>query len=308
MLKFFLKKFFYALLIFIIIIIISFFSLKLIPADPIDSMFGSKSPTPLERARIEKELGLNIPISEQFIKYLKNIFFKFDFGNSYFGDKPKALEVFLKAFKSTFLLSIMSCLFGSLIGIFLGVLSSVFDNNSKKNILLNFFFTLILSSPVFIIGFLLQYYLGNRYGLFPLTGFENIHEMFLPILTLSLIVSSSIFRITKVNMEECLQQPYIMTAYAKGLSKKTIIFKHALKNILFIILVHISLIYSSLISGAIITESIFNIKGIGNLMISAFNERNYPVIQCCIIMISLLIITFNLFFELIYIYLNPRNK
>ncbi|MEZ0180523.1 ABC transporter permease ['Camptotheca acuminata' phytoplasma] len=308
MTKFYLKKFFYTGLIFLTVIFISFFSMKLIPGDPIDALFGQRRPTPEQRQTKEKELGLDVSLFEQFSKYLKNIFLKFDFGNSYYGDKTKALNMFWEAFQNTLQISLLSCFLGSFIGIFLGVLAS-FWQDTKKSFLLDFFSILMISLPTFVIGFLLQIIFGNYFRILPLSGFNTWKYMILPISTLSLYVSGSVFKTTLNSMNESLEQPYIVTAYAKGLSKKNIIFKHALKNALIPIIAHIGLILSFLVGGSIITESIFNIKGIGDLIISSFEKRDFPVIQCCIILLALFISIVNLFLDLIYFWLDPKiNK
>ncbi|WP_341266561.1 ABC transporter permease [Candidatus Phytoplasma fraxini] len=303
--KYILKKISYTTILFIIVIFISFFTMKLIPSDPISAMFEQKGPTPEERKVLEKELGLDKPIVVQFTNYLQNIFLKFDFGKSYNGNKESVLKLFKKAFTNTFKLTALSCFFGSLLGITLGVLSA-FYIGTKKSFFLDFLAIIIVSMPTFVIGFLLQINLGYYSNLLPVSGFETTKEMVLPILTLSLTISGSIFKITQTTMLECLKQPYITVAHAKGLSKTTIIFKHALKNALIPILSHIGIIFSFLIGGAIITEHIFNIKGIGSLMITSFEERDFPIIQCCIILLALFISIWNLFLELIYFWLDPK--
>ncbi|WP_349402093.1 ABC-type peptide transport system, permease protein [Candidatus Phytoplasma solani] len=308
MTKYILKKFFYTAILFITVIFIIFFTLKLVPGDPVSAMFGQKGPTKEQRVIYEKELGIDKPLLQQFSNYLQNIFFEFDFGKSYAGNKESALTLFFKAFKNTFLLAFLSCFFGSLIGIFFGVLAA-FYAGTKKSLIIDLIAIILISAPTFVIGFLLQITLGYYAGLFPISGFDTYRHMFLPVLTLSLVIASSVFKTAQTTMLDVLGQPYITVAYAKGLSKSKIIFKHALKNALIPIVAHIGLILSFLIGGSIIVEYIFNIKGVGNLMITAFEERNYPVIQCCIILLALVIAIWNLFLDLIYLLLDPKiNK
>ncbi|MBS2993821.1 ABC transporter permease ['Santalum album' aster yellows phytoplasma] len=310
MIQYIFKKFFYALAIFITVIIISFFAVNFIPGDPVSAMFGQRGSSQMQRAIIEKELGLDKSIGVQFQQYLKKIFLKFDFGNSYRGENPKALSVFTESFVITFQLAFFSCLIGSLMGIFLGTLSTLFNDN-KKSTFLEFYAILMISTPTFIVGYLLQIYLATNRGIpiFEISGWDNLRCKVLPILTLSLIISGSVLKTTQTNMKECLEQPYIKTAYAKGLSKKTIIFKHALKNALIPIISHIGLIFSFLIGGSIVTEKIFNIRGVGSVMLDSFEERNFPVLRCCIILLALFVAVFNLCLDLIYFWLNPKlNK
>ncbi len=297
------KKIFYAFTIFIAVIIISFFVVVLIPGDPISAMFEQKQPSPEERHRITQELALN----QSFSQYIQKIFSKFDFGKSYHKNQRPALELFWESFTKTFQLAFFSCLIGSLLGILLGTLSVFFDN-TKKSILLEFYAILMISTPAFIIGYLLRVYLATNRGIpiFAISGWNNLKCKILPILTLSLVISGSVLKTTKTKIQECLAQPYIKTAYAKGLSKKNIIFKHALKNALIPIIAHIGLLFSFLISGSIITEKIFNIRAVGTLMLESFENRNYPVLRCCIILLALFVAIFNLCLDLVYFWLNPK--
>lgn len=306
--KYILKKISYTFILFTTVIFLIFFTVKLVPGDPVSAMFGQKAPTKEQRVILEKELGIDKPLLQQFSNYLQNIFFKFDFGKSYTGNKESVLILFYKAFKNTFLLAFLSCFLGSLIGILVGVLAA-FYKDTKKSFILDLTAIILISAPTFVIGFLLQITLGYYAGFFPISGFDSPLQMVLPILTLSLAIAALIFKTTQTTMLDCLEQPYITVAYAKGLSKSKIIFKHALKNALIPIIAHIGLILSFLIGGSIIVEYIFNIKGVGNLMMTSFEERNYPVIQCCIILLALLIAIWNLFLDFIYLWLDPKiNK
>lgn len=306
--KYIFKKISYITLLFITVIFISFFILKLIPCDPVSAMFSPRSPTKEQRIQKEQELGLDKPVPEQFLLYVKNIFSKWEFGKSYFGNKDSALKLFGTAFFYTFQLAFLSCFFGSLLGVFFGVLAA-FYVGTKKSFILDFVAMVLISAPTFVIGFFLQIILAHKFRLFPISGFDTFSQKILPVLTLSLVVSSSVFKTTQTTMLDCLEQPYIKVAYAKGLSKSKIIFKHALKNALIPIVAHICLIFSFLISGSFIVETIYNIKGVGNLVLRSFENRDYPVIQCCIILLALFIAIWNLFLDLIYVWLDPKiNK
>lgn len=297
--KYICNKLLYILLILSTVVLLSFFAVKIIPGDPVTAMFGQKGSTIEQRQIIEKQLGLDKSNSEQFKKYLKNIS-QLNFGNSYIFRNVKASSLFWKNFQTTFLLTISSCFLGSLIGIFFGSLSALWDK-TNKSFIFEIIFLFLSSTPIFIIGFILQYYLAYRLKIFKISG-----SPILPILTLSLVISGSIYKITYNNMIDTLKQPYILTAYSKGLSTTKVVFKHALKNALIPILAQIGLIFIYLISGAVITEYIFNLQGIGKLIMKAFQDRDYPVLQCCIILIAFFISIFNLLLDLIYFWLNPK--
>ncbi|MGE9276277.1 MAG: ABC transporter permease [Candidatus Phytoplasma pruni] len=307
MIKYISKKFCYNMMIFISVIFISFFTVKLIPGDPISAIAGLKGGNPAQRKALERDLRLDLPLLKQFTNYLTQIFLHFDFGNSYYNDKLPAVKLFFKAFHNTFKLALLSTLFGSLLGILFGVLSSYWQGKNKK-LLLNGFFVFVMSSPTFVIACLMQLYLGKMFHL-PRSGFDALQAMILPVLSLSLVVSVSVFKITQTSMKEILEQPYIKSAYAKGLSKNHIMFKYALKNALIPVVAHIGLMFSYLIGGAIITEFVFNIKGIGSLIISSFENRDYLVLQGSIILLALFISLFNLLLDFVYTLLDPRiNK
>lgn len=307
MIKYISKKFCYNMMIFISVIFISFFAVKLIPGDPISAIAGLKGCNPAQRKVLERDLGFDLPLLKQFTNYLTQIFFHFDFGKSYYNDKLPAVKLFFKAFNNTFKLALLSTLFGSLLGILFGVLSSYWQGK-KKNLLLNGLSVFVMSSPTFVIAFLMQLYLGKMFHL-PRSGFDTLQAMILPVLSLSLVVSVSVFKITQTSMKETLEQPYIKAAYAKGLSKNHIMFKYALKNALIPVVAHIVLMFSYLIGGAIITEFVFNIKGIGSLIISSFENRDYLVLQGSIILLALFISLFNLLLDFVYALLEPRiNK
>ncbi|MDV3167084.1 MAG: ABC transporter permease [Vigna little leaf phytoplasma] len=294
------KKLLYTLLILITIIFVSFFALEIIPGDPVSAAFGQKGPTITQRKKFEKDLGLDKNLNERFKIYCKNII-KLDFGYSYTYKEEKTLHLVWTSLKTTLLLSIISCILGSVIGIYLGSLAALW-NNTKKSFLLELIFFTLYCLPTFVIGFVLQFFLAFRFKIFKISG-----SPVLPIIVLSLsIVSGSIFKITYTSMKEILKQPYIMTAYAKGLSKKIVIFKHALKNALIPIISQIGLILNSLISGAIITETIFNLNGIGKLIMTAFENRDYPIIRCCMILLTFFIVICNLLIDISFLKINPK--
>ncbi|MGA0448019.1 MAG: ABC transporter permease [Candidatus Phytoplasma pyri] len=305
--KYILKKILYAFIIFISICIIVFLMLKLMPTDPVDSLLGYKGVSELTKTNLRKKLGLDKPVLIQLKDYLIKILTKFDFGESYHDNREPALSLFLKKFKETLKLSVFSIFLGSFIGIFLGIRAAIYQY-TKTDYFMIFFSVIMISLPTFIIGFLLKVIFGVYLGWLPLTGFNTIPKMILPIMTISLSLSGSILRITRINMIKTLEKPYILTAYAKGLNKNTIIYKHALKNAAIPIVSHIGLSFSFLISGSVITEKIFSIRGIGTLIIEHFHKNDLFVVSCCVILLSLFVICINLILEIICSFLNPKLK
>lgn len=303
--RYIIKKIFYNFLIVFFIFLISFFILRK-TTDPVTTIIGSKNLTSEKIEIHKKEFGLDGNIIEQFKRYSLSIL-KLDFGKSYEDLNESVFDIFIFHFCNTLKLSLWSCFFGSFLGIFLGILSKFY--NSKKNIFFDIFSIVIISTPSFIIGFLLQYFLAYKLDLFNISYFGDFTDMFLPIATLSLVISAYIFKITQNTIEECLKQPYVKAAYAKGLSKKAVYFKHVFKNALAPILSYIGLMFSFLVSGTAVIEYIFNIRGVGHLIKESFNKQNLNLLQCTIICLSIFITFFNLFLEFILLYINPQlNK
>lgn len=283
--------------------LITFIAIDQIKGDPVSSMHGPHIPSEKQREIKKEELGFNETLTTQIIE----VFTKCDFGKSFYREQTRASLLFWGAFKQTFILVFLSIVLGSFVGILLGSLSS-FWQNSKKSLFLDFLSIVIISSPTFIMGFLLQLVFTSHFHCLPTSGFDKPSQMILPVLTLSLMISGNIFQTTQTNMNQILKQPYIKTAHTKGVSKKNIIFKHALKNALIPIWSHIGFIFSFLLGGSIITEYIFNVQGVGRLIIGAFGERDLAVIRTSIILLALFIIIFNIFLEFIYLWLDPKLR
>ncbi|MDO8057259.1 ABC transporter permease [Candidatus Phytoplasma gossypii] len=300
--KYFVKKLFYVGLIFLIVAILIFSAMKFF-SDPVISLLGYKS-TFQQREQLRIQLGLDKTFLEQFWSYISNIIFKWDFGQSYAYPQMSALSLFMKSFKITFTITCLSCLIASLIGIFLGYLAAI-NFKSKIDYILIFTSILFISMPSFIIGFLLQYFLAFYLNLLPISGLDQIKSWILPITSLSLVAVFSIFRIARVTLISVSEQPFVIAARAKGLSNKRIWFKHILKNSLVPILTHVSLIFNFMLSGAIVLESIFNLNGLGLLMFNSFNQRDLPVLQCCVIILSLVISLIGILVELLCYFIDP---
>nr|WP_255884553.1 ABC transporter permease [Candidatus Phytoplasma australasiaticum] len=300
--KYFVKKLLYIGLIFLIVAILIFGSMKFF-SDPVVSLLGYKS-TYQQREQLRIQLGLDKSFLEQFFRYFYNIIFKWDFGKSYVYPEISSLSLFIRSFKITFTITCCSCLIASLIGIFLGYLSAR-HYKSKIDYILIFTSILFISMPSFIIGFLLQYFFAFYFNLLPISGLDQIKSWILPIASLSLIAVFSIFRIARSTLISVSNQPFVIAARAKGLSQERIWFKHILKNSLVPIFTHVSLIFNFMLSGAIILESIFNLKGLGLLMFDSFNQRDLPVLQCCVIMLSLVISLIGILVELLCYFIDP---
>ncbi|MFB5029731.1 MAG: Dipeptide transport system permease protein DppB [Candidatus Phytoplasma pruni] len=238
---------------------------------------------------------------------MTGIIFKFDFGKSYSQRDQKAINLFMAPFAITLTLSIISICIASFLGILTGMFAAYYQN-SKKDYFVLLFSILMISTPSFIIGFLLQYFLGFHWILFPISGLESPSSWILPISTLVLGQTFLIVRTVRNNIIEILEQPYIVVARAKGLSPIYILFHHVLKNALIPIIAQIGLLFSFMLGGSLIVESIFNIDGVGSLIMKSFAKRDIPVIHASIILLALFISVFNIVLELLYVCLDPKTK
>ncbi|MDW3617626.1 ABC transporter permease [Candidatus Phytoplasma pruni] len=305
MAKYTLKKIFYTMFIYLLVIVSIFFALKLF-SDPVQALLGQDS-TYEEKAKLTQELGLDKSANKQFWDYLTGIIFKFDFGKSYSQRDRKAINLFMAPFAITLTLSIISIFIASFLGILTGMFAAYYQN-SKKDYFVLLLSILIISTPSFIIGFFLQYFLGFRWMLFPISGLESPSSWILPISTLVLGQTFLIARTARNNIIEILEQPYIVAARAKGLTPTYILFHHVLKNALMPIIAQIGLLFSFMLGGSLIVESIFNIDGVGSLIMTSFTKRDIPVIRASIILLALFISVFNIALELLYVCLDPKTK
>ncbi|MEC4558584.1 MAG: ABC transporter permease ['Conium maculatum' witches'-broom phytoplasma] len=305
MAKYTLKKIFYTMFIYFLVIVSIFFALKLF-SDPVQALLGQDS-TDEQKTQLAQELGLNENVHQQFQDYLTGIIFKFDFGNSYIQRDQKAINLFMGPFAITLTLSIISIFIASFLGILAGMFAAYYQN-SKKDYFILVLSILMISTPSFIIGFLLQYFLGFRCMLFPISGLDSPSSWILPIITLFLGQTFLIARMVRNNIIEILEQPYIVVARAKGLSPTYILFHHVLKNALIPIITQIGLLFSFMLGGSLIVESIFTIDGVGSLIMKSFTKRDIPVIRASIILLALFISIFNIALELLYGCLDPKTK
>ncbi|KXT29071.1 binding--dependent transport system inner membrane component family protein [Candidatus Phytoplasma oryzae] len=302
------KKIFYSLVNCFIVAVFIFLSMRKF-SDPASALLGPKSNFH-QIQMLRKDLGLDKPLIKQLQTFLNNVFFKFDFGNSYIRRDLSAFSLFKPAFYMTLKISLISCFFASIIGISLAFIS-IFYKNSFKDRTIIFISIIIISIPSFIISFCVQYFLGFRLNLFPVSGTEQSFSLVLPIISLVLMTTFLIFRISRNSIDLFLKQPFVITARAKGLSEFDVLFKHVFKNAIIPIITNIGLILSFLLSGSIIVENIFNINGLGNLIINSFQNRDLPVIQCAVILLTLFISIFNIFLDFLCFFLDPtmqKNK
>ena len=303
-LNYIIKRLFSAVFVLFSILTLVFFLIHIVPGDPIEVMLGETART-TDREALRHALGLDLPIIQQWLIYLYS-FFHFDLGTS-LHSKQQVSQLLLEHALPTAILSLASLFVAILISVPLGILSAV----HKDSILDKFsMMTAVLgvSIPNFVMGPLLILTFSLWLGWFPVSGNEGVTSLILPALTLGTALAAILSRMIRSSMLEVLQEDYIRSAYARGLTKFNVLVFHALRNAVLPIVTILGMQLGTLLAGAVITETIFAWPGIGQLMIESIQKRDYPVIQGCVILISFTYVLVNLVTDFICLSLDPRIK
>jgi len=286
------------------ITLITFIVTYLIPGDPALNLVGENA-SPEIIKQVRKDLGLDRNIMVQYLFYFSRLI-RGDFGKSIYSKKSVLKELMSRSI-CTLQLTLFAMLISVSFGIGSGIINAYFENSYISK-LLSGITLLFISTPVFFMAFILMYVFAFKFKLLPASSFvnNNIKYLILPALTLGLRSGAYLSRIVKVNMLNALKQDYVLYARARGISKISIVFKHALKNALIPVVTVIGLDFSSYLNGSVITETIFNLPGIGSYAVNAIYARDYPVI-CGVVIFGAFIFTLvNLFIDILYCYLDPR--
>lgn len=296
----------------VLVALIVFVIVRIVPGDPAAVMLGA-SATPDDVAALQVRLGLDRPLPVQFAIYLKEIA-TLDLGRSIFLDRPVAQAIAERA-QLTGLLTAMAATIAVLIGVPVGILSAVRRGRASDH-LATAGAMVFASLPSFWVGLTLIEWLAVRHAWFPVAGWgdpgdgllAHLHHLVLPAVALGLPNSALIIRFTRTSMLDVLGEDYIRTARAKGVRPWSVVMRHALRNALIPIVTVIGLTVATLIGGAIVTETVFGLPGVGNLIVSAVLRRDYPVIQGTLLVISGLYVLINLAVDLLYTAVDPRLR
>ncbi|WP_029007506.1 ABC transporter permease [Azospirillum halopraeferens] len=296
----------------LIVAAVVFVIARVVPGDPAAVMLGAAA-TPEDIAALRARLGLDEPLAVQFVLYLKQIV-TLDLGHSIFLDRPVAQALWERAELTTFL-TLMAVGIAVLIGVPVGIVSAVARGRAVDQVAVGLAM-LAASIPSFWIGLTLMKYLAVDLPWFPVSGYgppdatlgERLHHLVLPAVALGIPNSALILRFTRTSMLEVLGDDYVRTARAKGLPQRVVVLKHALRNAMIPILTVIGLTTAVMIAGAIVTETVFSLPGVGNLVVSAVLRRDYPVIQGALLVVSGLYVLINLAVDLLYAAVDPRIR
>ena len=286
------------------VVTLVFFLIHLIPGDPVEVMMG-ESAQAADKQRLRHELGLDKPLPEQYGNFLSGLV-RGDWGKSLHSKRP-VLEAIAARLTPTLVLALAAVLIALGISLPLGIAAAVRQYSLVDN--LSMFLALLgISIPNFWLGPMLIIAFAIKLDWLPVGGYGGPSHLILPALTLGSAMAAILTRLVRSTMLEVLQQDYITTARAKGVGEFIVLLKHALKNALLPVITIVGLQLGSLLTGSIITETIFSWPGIGRLIIQAINARDYPLVQGCVLVIALAYVFINLFTDLAYAWVDPRIR
>lgn len=278
----------------------------LLPGDPVEALGGERGVTEAVRQRIEQDYNLDKPFFMQYLLYIKGVF-TLDFGTTFSG-RP-VIDVILTAFPVTLRLALMAIVIEAVLGILIGVIAGVrkggiFDSTALV------FSLVFISIPIFVMGFLLQYFVGVKWGILPATvgpntGFVNL---LMPAIVLSIGSLAYVIRLTRQSVVENVSADFVRTARAKGMSGRLVMSRHILRNSLIPVVTFLGGDLGALMGGAIVTEGIFAVNGIGGTLYQSVLKGEPSTVVSITTVMVLVYITVNLLVDLLYAVLDPRIR
>ena len=296
----------------LVVATVAFVLIHLAPGDPASVIAGPYA-APDDVAKLRHQLGLDEPLPVQLVRWYGRLLVG-DLGDSIFLRRP-VIEAIVERLEPTLLLTTWATLIAVLIGVPAGIVSARYHNRAVDQSFMAMAL-LGLSIPNFLLGLLMILVFGVWLGWLPVAGYvpldgglwRNIRSLVMPAVSLGLVQSALIARITRSSMLDVLREQFILAARAKGLDERVLVYKHALKNAIIPTLTVIGITFAILIGGAVVIETVFNIPGLGRLIISAVLRRDYPVIQGVVLMIAVAYTLVNLLVDLAYLALDPRIR
>ncbi|MFC5499689.1 ABC transporter permease [Caenimonas terrae] len=295
-----------------IVAVLVFILTRAAPGDPVAVLLGDQA-TAQDIARVQKVYGLDKPLPVQFGLWLKELAHG-NLGESIFLQRPVTQALWERA-EPTTLLSLMAIGIAALIGVPCGIASAVYRGKAVDQLATGFAM-LGASVPSFWFGLVLMEIFAVSLGWFPVSGYggpgaslaERLHCLVLPAVVLGVLNSALIIRFTRASMLDVLGEDYVRTARAKGLAESRVVLKHALRNALVPIVTVLGLTVALMIGGAVVTETVFGLPGVGSLVVSAVVRRDYPVIQGALLVVAVIYVVINFLIDMLYTLVDPRVK
>ncbi|MBK9313729.1 MAG: ABC transporter permease [Acidobacteria bacterium] len=287
------------------VVTLVFLLIHIVPGDPVRNALGDNA-TEAQVMELKHRLGLDLPLSSQYINYWRGVL-KGDLGVSLLNPSDRVAEKILSRYPATIELALAGLFVAILISVPLGVTAGTNQGKLIDNVA-SVIALLGISTPGFVLGPLMILLFAIKLDLLPVSGRYGPEYLILPAVTMGAALASILTRMVRSSVIEELNEDYVRTARAKGLSERQVIYKHVLKNGLIPVVTIIGLQFGVLLAGAIITEIIFSWPGIGRLTIDSINARDFPMVQGCILMIAITYIFANLITDFAYRLLDPRIR
>lgn len=302
--QYFVGRLLYAAPVVLLVVTLVFLLIHLVPGDPVEQMLGERAQA-ADVERMRHTLGLDQPVLTQYVRYLGGLVHG-DLGQSFRFNSP-VTEIILARYPATILLTLASLLVALLLSIPAGVQAAVHRGRWADGVL-GFLSLLGLSFPNFALGPVLILVFSVEAGWLPVSGSGSLLHLILPAVTLGTALAAILTRMVRMSVLEELGQDYVRTARAKGLAEPRVRYKHVLRNGLIPVVTLLGLQLGALLSGAMVTETIFSWPGIGRLTLEAINSRDYPLVQGCFLTIAITYVVVNLITDLVYSVVDPRIR
>jgi len=281
------------------------FALGRLTGDPV-ALILSDYASDEDRARVVQELGLDKPIWQQYGTFLGNAL-RGDLGNSLVGEQRPALDIVMERMPASLQLASAALIISFLVGVPLGVLAAV-NYQTAIDVAARLIALLGQSIPVFWLGIILMYLLSVQFSLLPTSGYGSIKHIVLPAITMAFFTIAAVTRLVRVSMIDALGSEYVKLARIKGLSEFKVVYKHALRNSLIPVLSFMGSFFATMITGAVVVETVFSWPGIGRLAFEAILNRDFPLMQAVVLFITTLFVIVNLLVDIAYAWLDPRIR
>ncbi|MBW5483782.1 ABC transporter permease subunit [Streptomyces bambusae] len=285
--------------------VVLFAALFVLPGDPVGSLGGDKARDPAVVAELRERYGLNDPLPVQYGNFVKNLA-KGDLGEDYTQRRP-VTEILAPKLTNTAKLAVLAIVIDIAIGLLAGMIAALF-RYSFWDVLITLLTTMAVGFPSFVIGMVLLSTFSVKLQMFPVIADGSFNSMILPAFTLAILDAALVARLMRGTMLEVLKADYVKTAVAKGLPRRTVLFKHVMRNSIIPVVTYLGISFGSLLGGALITEAIFNWDGIGLALVMAIQQQNNPIIIGVVSFGVLVFVVLNLLVDLLYAVLDPRIR
>lgn len=304
MLKYILKRLFSSAITIWVVITLTFFLMHQIPGGPFDA--EKKLPDQV-KANLEQKFGLNKPLGEQYVTYLKSVVLHGDLGPSMRYEGRTVNQVIAYSFPASAKLGLCAVGFALIVGTYMGITAALYQGKWQDNLCM-VIATLGVTVPSFVMATFFIYFFAVKAGWFPAVGFDGPQYMVLPAIALGGYAMAFISRLARSSLLEVIRQDYIKVAKAKGLSKGKIIYKHALKNSLIPIVTYLGPLVAGVLTGSFVIETLFGIPGLGREFVQSIYNRDYTTTLGVTIFFSTFLVFCNLIVDLLYGIIDPRIK